>query len=591
MNTKLSIIELDVLKTLNSQEGATQREIAEMNGASLGSVNGAIVKLRELGYISAENTLTDEAKELLKGTKPQNAVILAAGFGMRMVPINTVYPKAMLKVHGEVLIERLIRQLHEAGITKIDVVVGFMKESFEYLIDEYGVNLITNRDYASKENLHSLKLASAQLGNTYVIPSDIWFRENPFAECEPYSWYMVAESKNAHSRVKLNRNKELIDIGNSTNKKLKMMGVAYISNRDADEVRIRIAKFSHQDDCYWEDALYTESRPRKMMLLAKKVPENFAVGINTYDQLCTFDSGSESLQSDAIDILAKVFDVDTSEITNIEVLKKGMTNRSFLFRCKGEKYIMRIPGEGTERLINREHEYQVYEAIKDKGISDDIIYFDVKNGYKVTKFLENTRNCDPEDWEEVAKCMKVLRKFHSLDLKVEHDFDIFGEIELYEKLWGENKSIYRDYTKTKQKIYKLKQFIDSLNPHRCLAHIDAVPDNFLFCNHGGGEDDIRIIDWEYAGMQDPHVDLAMFSLYSMYSKDEIDKLNNIYFDGACNDENRAKIYAYISICGLLWSNWCEYKRQLGVEFGEYSLKQYRYAKEYYKYASELIESL
>ena len=129
MNTKLSIIELDVLKTLNSQEGATQREIAEMNGASLGSVNSAIVKLRELGYISNENALTDEAKELLKGTKPQNAVILAAGFGMRMVPINTVYPKAMLKVHGEVLIERLIRQLHEAGITKIDVVVGFMKET------------------------------------------------------------------------------------------------------------------------------------------------------------------------------------------------------------------------------------------------------------------------------------------------------------------------------------------------------------------------------------------------------------------------------------------------------------------------------
>ena len=55
----------------------------------------------------------------------------------------------------------------------------------------------------------------------------------------------------------------------------------------------------------------------------------------------------------------------------------------------------------------------------------------------MTKFLENTRNCDPEDWEEVAKCMIVLRKFHSLDLKVEHDFDIFGEIELYEKLWGE----------------------------------------------------------------------------------------------------------------------------------------------------------
>ena len=157
-----------------------------------------------------------------------------------------------------------------------------------------------------------------------------------------------------------------------------------------------------------------------MILFGKKVPENYAVGINTYDQLCAFDSDSESLQSDAIDILAKVFDVDTSEITNIEVLKKGMTNRSFLFRCKGEKYIMRIPGEGTERLINRSHEYQVYEVIKDKGISDDILYFGVESGYKVTKFIENTRTCDPENWKEVAECMNVLKNFHNLDLKVDH---------------------------------------------------------------------------------------------------------------------------------------------------------------------------
>ena len=43
------------------------------------------------------------------------------------------------------------------------------------------------------------------------------------------------------------------------------------------------------------------------------------------------------------------------------------------------------------------------------------------------------------------------------------------------------------------------------------------------------------------------------------------------------------------MCGLLWSNWCEYKRDLGVEFGEYSLKQYRFAKEYYTLATELIK--
>ena len=46
---------------------------------------------------------------------------------------------------------------------------------------------------------------------------------------------------------------------------------------------------------------------------------------------------------------------------------------------------------------------------------------------------------------------------------------------------------------------------------------------------------------------------------------------------------RKKIYAYISVCGLLWSNWCEFKRNLGVEFGEYAIRQYRFAKDYYQY--------
>ena len=98
--------------------------------------------------------------------------------------------------------------------------------------------------------------------------------------------------------------------------------------------------------------------------------------------------------------------------------------------------------------------------------------------------------------------------------------------------------------------------------------------------------DIRLIDWEYAGMQDPHVDIAMFCIYALYNKRQVDRLINIYFENKCPDEIRIKIYCYIAACGLLWSNWCEYKRSLGVEFGEYSLRQYRYAKDYYKIVME-----
>ena len=83
-------------------------------------------------------------------------------------------------------------------------------------------------------------------------------------------------------------------------------------------------------------------------------------------------------------------------------------------------------------------------------------------------------------------------------------------------------------------------------------------------------------------MQDPHVDIAMFCIYSLYERAEVDNLIDLYFENNCTKETRLKIYCYIAACGLLWSNWCEYKRQLGIEFGEYSLRQYRYAKEYYR---------
>ena len=91
-------------------------------------------------------------------------------------------------------------------------------------------------------------------------------------------------------------------------------------------------------------------------------------------------------------------------------------------------------------------------------------------------------------------------------------------------------------------------------------------------------------------MQDPHVDIAMFCIYALYEREQIDATINAYFTEGCSEKIRVKIYAYIAICGLLWSNWCEYKRSLGVEFGEYSLRQYRYAKEYYAIATKKIKT-
>ena len=177
--------------------------------------------------------------------------------------------------------------------------------------------------------------------------------------------------------------------------------------------------------------------------------------------------------------------------------------------------------------------------------------------------------------------MHELREFHGQKLRVDHSFDLFGQMEYYESLWEGTPSAYKDYEKTKAHVLQLKDYIEANAGEWVLTHIDAVPDNFLFVEKNGGTE-IRLIDWEYAGMQDAHVDLAMFCIYAMYDRPQVDALIDCYFTEGCPQEVRTKIYAYIAVCGLLWSNWCEYKSRLGVEFGEYSLKQYRYAKDYYK---------
>lgn len=93
----------------------------------------------------------------------------------------------------------------------------------------------------------------------------------------------------------------------------------------------------------------------------------------------------------------------------------------------------------------------------------------------------------------------------------------------------------------------LRDYIDSHVQEKVLTHIDAVPDNFLFTEETSGKEDIRLIDWEYAGMQDPHVDIAMFCIYALYNKRQVDRLINIYFENKCDKETRLKYIATLQL--------------------------------------------
>ena len=114
----MNIYEKDILNIIYSSKFTNQRHLSKISGYSLGIVNKSLKCLKENEYLDDHYEVTSKTINLFSKNKVNNAIILAAGFGMRMVPINTETSKGLIEIKGEKLIERLIKQLHEKNIFK-----------------------------------------------------------------------------------------------------------------------------------------------------------------------------------------------------------------------------------------------------------------------------------------------------------------------------------------------------------------------------------------------------------------------------------------------------------------------------------------
>jgi CTP:phosphocholine cytidylyltransferase involved in choline phosphorylation for cell surface LPS epitopes len=572
-----------VLAVLVKYGYTNQRSLVQYTGYSLGLVNSSLKKLEEEGYIDAAHAITAKTEAHIEASKPKRAIILAAGLGLRMTPINKV-PKGLLQVNGEPLVEHIIHQLHEVGIREIHIVVGHMMERFDYLVDKFEVELIYDHEFARKDTLHSLSRAVDKLSNCYIVPCSIWFSRNPFNTNEYFSWYAVSEYIDDDSCVRLNRKMELIYTesesgGNS------MLGLSYLLESDAAQVRKRLIERNSQRKYsrdIWEMALFDEN---KMDAYARIMLGQSAYEIKTYEQLRELDSESKNLQSERINYISKKFEISKDEITDISGLFKGMTNRHMRFSVDDKPYLLRVPGEGSNEIISRQQEAAVYAALQGKDLTDRIVHITPEDGFKITEYWESARNCDPANEEDVAACIRHLKKLHDMKLETGHAFDVLERLERYEYLRNAPAS-FVDYDETRAKVVELLGMIDRLPEERCLCHIDTADVNFLFV-----DDEVFLIDWEYGGMCDPHIDVSMFCIFAEYSKEQIDKVADIYFDDPASPVSRLKFYIYAAAGGFLWSVWSEYKANMGVDFGDYASKQYRYAKRFYKHAKEIAGEL
>ena len=206
--SKASRESIIILRTLFENRESTQRDIAHQLEVSLGKTNKLIAETVEEGLLSKVESsegrgrnvsyeITEKGRRMLEKYRVERALILASGFGSRFVPLTYETPKGLLEVFGERMIERQIRQLHEVGVRDITIMVGYLKEKFDYLIDKYDVKLIYNPEYSDKNTLATLYHAKDVLKgkNCYILSSDNWMRDNIYHSFEADTWYAATFMK------------------------------------------------------------------------------------------------------------------------------------------------------------------------------------------------------------------------------------------------------------------------------------------------------------------------------------------------------------------------------------------------------------
>ena len=567
-------------------EALSQRGLAERLGMSLGKVNALIKGAVSKGFISA-NSVTDLGYEFLEPYRVDNAIILAAGFGSRFVPFTYDTPKGLLKVNGQPMIERQIEQLHEADIKDVTIVVGYLKEKFDYLIDKYGVKLIYNPEYAVKNNFVSIYYAIMELKNTYILVSDHWFRENIFHKWEPGSWLCCTyfDGPTKEWGVKTGARGRITQIDTAGENMWALNGPGYFSagfSQKYAELIKKAYKTPGTESYYWENILAANLDSLKIYINKQQADNIYE--FESLAELREFDASYKQETDNAImKKIAETFGVPQAEITDIKPLKEGMTNQSFVFRVAGSDYVFRLPGAGTAELLSRSAEKRNYELVAPLNLTDEIIYFDGDSGIKISKYYNGARVTDADNDEDLKRVMEFLPNIHNAGIKTEHRFDVAEMIVFYENLAEGLKAIrFSDYREVREKADELLDFRKRLNITETLCHIDYIYANILWLPDGS----LRVIDWEYSGAADPIIDIAMFSIYSYLPRERADLALSYYLGRKPKRQEEARLYMYMALAGFLWALWCQYKQGLGEEFGEYPLIQYRYMKDFYKILKE-----
>ncbi len=166
--------QFDILSTLATENAAlTQRQLEELTGHSLGTINKAVKELTEAGYID-NGSITPAGIDALEPYRAKRAIFIAAGFGTRLVPVTLNTPKPLVRVNGTRIIDTLLDACLQAGIGEIYIVRGYLAEQFDQLLYKYPmIKFLENPSYNEANNISSAMVARYMMQDAYILEADL----------------------------------------------------------------------------------------------------------------------------------------------------------------------------------------------------------------------------------------------------------------------------------------------------------------------------------------------------------------------------------------------------------------------------------
>lgn len=267
---------------------------------------------------------------------------------------------------------------------------------------------------------------------------------------------------------------------------------------------------------------------------------------------------------------------------NIERLG-GMTNHSYKVTLdNSEELLVRIPGEGTEKMINRLDERKSTELACKLGIDSELLYFG-DDGTKVMEFIHDPQPMNEEVMsrkDNIIQAAEIFYKLHHCGIDTGVRFEVFEMAKLYEDIIKEcGVAFFDDYDEVKKLVMRFKSEVDKeFEIVKVPCHNDSLMGNWVLDDKGK----LYLIDWEYSGMNEAMWDLSCLSIEAGYSQKEDDELLNAYYaheNKTVGVELKKYFIAVKMYVDYLWTLWGLTRVPYDEEFmQEYAAERYERLK-------------